>query len=416
MFNYKITELSSGIKIITENVPYVKSFALGFWFDSGSRDENAANNGICHFLEHMLFKGTLKRSSKRISEEIESLGGYLNAFTSKEHTCFYGRGLVNHFEKTFEVLTDMIQNSVFKDSEIKKEANVIVDELNDVEDQPEELIFEKFEEEVYKGNSLKYTILGTEKNILSFKHDDLVIHSKEMYNPASMYIISAGAIEHEKVVAYAEKYLSNLNSVKPKKRKSVVIKPASDLQIIKDIQQVHLLMGKSSHGYTSPDRMKVNVLSHILGEASSSRLFQRLRERNGIAYQINSFLNSFSDISTFGVYLSTNEKSIGKATSLIHEEFKKMREKKVSDAELKRAKEYIKGSIIMGLESMNNRISRMANSIIYYGRIRTMEETISSIECVTKEEILETAQIELDEKNMMKVLISSNDLLKKVQI
>ncbi len=414
MFNYKITELQSGIKIISENVPYVKSFALGFWFDSGSRDETTENNGICHFLEHMLFKGTSKRSSKRISEEIESLGGYLNAFTSKEHTCFYGRGLVNHYEKTFEVLTDMIQNSLFKEGEIKKEAKVIVDELYDVEDQPEELIFEKFEEEVYKGNSLKYTILGTEKNILSFKHDDLVKHSKEMYNPASMYIISAGAIEHEKVVAYTEKYLGNLISAKPKKRKKVVIKQSSDLQIIKDIQQVHLLMGKSTYGYSSAERMKVNVLSHILGEASSSRLFQRLRERNGIAYQINSFLNSFSDISTFGVYLSTNEKSIGKATSLIHEEFKKMREKKVSDAELKRAKEYIKGSIIMGLESMNNRISRMANSIIYYGRIRSMEETINSIECVTKEEILETAQVELDEKNMMKVLISSKDLLKKV--
>ncbi len=415
VFNYKITELESGIKVITENVPYVKSFALGFWFDAGSRDENIDNNGICHFLEHMLFKGTKKRSAKRISEEIESLGGYLNAFTSKEHTCFYGRGLVQYFENTFDVLTDMIQNSAFKDSETKKEANVIIDELNDVEDSPEELIFEKFEEEVFKGSALRFQILGSEKNILKFKHDDFVAHSKKMYNPASMYIISAGAIEHEKVVAYAEKYLKNMEATKQHKRKAVKTKSASNLQVIKDIQQVHLLMGKPTYGYTDPKRMKVNVLSHILGETSSSRLFQRLREKNGIAYQINSFLNSFSDVSTFGVYLSTNEKSIEKANDLIMDELKKMREKSVSDAELKRAKEYIKGSLIMGLESMNNRISRMANSIIYYGRIKSMEETIQAIDCVTKEEIIEEAQTELDENKMIKVIISSNDLIKKFE-
>ncbi|MFH0734207.1 MAG: pitrilysin family protein [bacterium] len=415
MFNYKITELESGIKIITENVPYVKSFALGFWFDAGSRDENAENNGICHFLEHMLFKGTKKRSSKRISEEIESLGGYLNAFTSKEHTCFYGRGLGQYFGYTFDVLADMVQNSSFKDSEIKKEANVIVDELNDVEDSPEELIFEKFEEEVYKENSLRFQILGTEKNILKFRHDDFVEHSKKMYNPANMYIISAGAVEHEKVVALTEKYLKNMTSEKQQKREEVKTKKAGNIQVVKDIQQVHLLMGKPTYGYTNPLRMKVNVLSHILGETSSSRLFQRLREKNGIAYQINSFLNSFSDLSTFGVYLSTNEKSIEKANALIKDELKKMREKLVSETELKRAKEYIKGSMIMGLESMNNRISRMANSIIYYGRIKSMEETIQAIDCVTKEEIIEAAQTELDENNMIKVVISSKDLLKKFE-
>ncbi len=162
---YNKTILPGGIKIISETVPHIKSFSLGFWFNVGSRDENLKNNGITHFIEHMLFKGTKKRSAKKIADDIESVGGYLNAFTSKEHTCYYGRGLGNHIEKTFEVLADMVQYPAFKPAEIRKEASVVVDELYDIEDNPEELIFDKFEEIIFAGNSLSLPIIGTEKNI-----------------------------------------------------------------------------------------------------------------------------------------------------------------------------------------------------------------------------------------------------------
>ena len=168
MNQYQKTILPNGIRILSENIPYVKSFSLGFWFNAGSRDENVHNNGITHFIEHMLFKGTKNRSARKIANDIESCGGYLNAFTSKEHTCYYGRGLASHFEKTFDVLTDMIQNPLFNPSDIKKEASVIVDELNDIEDNPEELIFDKFEEIIFSGNNISLPIIGKEKNIRSF--------------------------------------------------------------------------------------------------------------------------------------------------------------------------------------------------------------------------------------------------------
>jgi len=411
---YKKTILPNGIRILTENISHVKSFSLGFWFNVGSRDESTESNGITHFIEHMLFKGTKKRSAGKIATEIESCGGYLNAFTSKEHTCYYGRGLADHLEKTFNVISDMILNSSFKPVEIKKEASVVIDELNDVEDNPEELIFEKFEEIIFSGSSLSYPIIGTEKNILSFSQKDLFNFIKEKYGNNKIIIAASGAVDHEKLIKLTYKYFNgNLGNSSLRRKYFNQNNPARFEFIDKEIQQVHAIIGKPTIGFKNEERVKAAILTQILGEGSSSRLFQSVREKNGIAYQINSFLNSFYDTSAFGVYLSTNEKMVDKALGLIYKEFKKLRETKVSEKELSKSKEALKGSFILSLENTSNRMIRMAQSELYHNRIISTEEILNRIESVTREQVIEIANDLLDEDSLFKVIIKSKNAVLK---
>jgi predicted Zn-dependent peptidase len=411
--SYNKTVLPSGIRIISENIPHVQSFSLGFWFDVGSRDENKKNNGITHFIEHMLFKGTKKRSPRRIAEEIESYGGYLNAFTSKENTCYYGRGLISSLTRTFDVIADMIQNSAFKSAEIKKETGIVIDELNDINDNPEELIFDKFEEILFAGNSLSMPIIGTEKNIRGFSQKDLFTFIDQKYSFNNMLIAASGNVEHEKLIRLIDKYFVKDLGRGSTKRKLLNVVPAPDHLIKKSVQQVHMILGRATYGYKDKKRITANILSHILGEGSSSRLFQTIREKNGIAYQLNSFLNSFYDVSSFGIYLSTNTKQSDRAQSLVLNEFKKIREKLVSDKELKKAKEYIKGNIILSLESTTSRMFRMANSELYYNRLVTIDELTKMIDSVTPKEIIEIANEILEENYLTKIIISPTDLVLK---
>lgn len=415
MSQYKKTILPNGIKIISETIPYVKSFSLGFWFNVGSRDENNKNNGITHFIEHMLFKGTKARSAKKIADEIESCGGYLNAFTSKEHTCYYGRGPGSHIAKTFEVLADMVQNPSFKPNEIKKEASVVVDELYDIEDNPEELIFDKFEEIIFSGNSLSLPIIGTETNIKNFTQPDLFNFVKQKYGFNRMLVAASGAVDHGLLVKLAGKYINKDMGSSPLRRKYYpsTVMPSKAEFIEKEIQQVHAIIGRPTYGYKSDKRDTAAVFSQVLGEGSSSRLFQALRERNGIAYQVNSFLNSFYDASAFGVYFSTNEKMIDRALSLVAKEFRKLRETKISERELNKAKESIKGSLLLGLESTSNRMTRMAQSELYFNRIKTTDEMIKNIDAVNAGDVLEAANELLDEDSFIRLIIKSKNAMLK---
>jgi len=406
------TTLPNGIKVITETIPESKSFSLGFWFEVGSRDEEISNNGITHFIEHMFFKGTKKRSAKKIVTEIESVGGYLNAFTSKEQTCYYGRGLVEHFQISFDVISDMIQNSLFKQSEIKKEAGVIVDELRDLEDNPEELIFDRFEEFVFAGNSLSNPILGTEKNIRNFDHYDFVNYVNRKYAYDKMLIVASGGITHNIVLRLSEKTF-NENYIKSNFRRKFYFNHKTKPQVSsidKEINQVHAMLGTSTYGYSSNKRVYVSLMSQILGEGSSSRLFQSLRERNGITYQINSYLNSFYDTSVFGVYFSTNEKMIGKALRLVESELKKLRERKVTEKELNKAKESLKGNIILSLENSSNRMIRIAQSEIYYGKIKSLDETIREINAVTVQQIADIVNEILNPHLLFRLFIKPKSL------
>lgn len=410
MSRYKKTVLPNGVRIITETIPHVKSFSLGFWFSVGSRDENQSNNGISHVIEHMLFKGTKTRSAKQIAEEVESCGGYLNAFTSKEQTCYYGRGLEEHLETTFDVLSDMIQNPVFKTSELKREAKVIIDELNDIEDNPEEIIFDKFEEHLYSGNSLAQSVIGTADNISSFSSGNLFRYLKNNYSSNRLLIAASGSITHKEIVKLVNKYLNNHLGQSLIKREENSISEKNGIKIIeKEIQQVHAIIGRSTFGFKDKNRLKLLLLSQVLGEGSSSRLFQTLRERNGIAYQVNTFLNSYYDISSFGVYFSTNYKMVDKALNLVSKEFKKLRDKKITSKELTRAKESFKGGLLLSLENTSNRMIRIAQSELYFNRVISIDEVIKKIDAFTREDIIDLANEILMEESFIKLIIKSKD-------
>jgi predicted Zn-dependent peptidase len=407
--NCKVTTLPNGVKIVSEFIPYLKSFSLGFWFNIGARDENLLNNGISHFIEHMLFKGTKTRSAKQISDQIESYGGYLNAFTSKEQTCYYGRGLSENFKKTFIVLSDMIQNPLFKESHIKKEAGVVIDELKDIDDNPEELIFDKFEESIFNGHNLSYPIIGTEKNILSYNSNILHQYHKANYRLDNLLISVSGSIQHEEAVKLAEKYFIGKKSSSKQKRKIFDKQTVNEEVIEKEIQQVHSIIGRTTYGFNDSRRHKLKVLSTLLGDGSSSRLFQSVREKLGMTYQINTFLNSYLDVSAFGVYYSTNEKQAERVNEIVLREFNKLRSSEVKLKELKRVKEYIKGNTLMSLENTTNRMIRLANSLLHYGKIIPIEDILNKIDAVTTEDLRKLSKEVLNENTLSKIVICSKD-------
>jgi predicted Zn-dependent peptidase len=404
---YYFTTLPNGTRIVSEYIPYVKSFSIGFWFNVGARDENVRNNGISHFIEHMVFKGTKRRTAKMIAEEIESYGGYINAFTSKEHTCFYSKGLSNNIGKTFSVISDMIQNPLFRDSHIKKEAGVVIDELKDLDDSPEELIYDKFEEIIFSGNTLSLPVIGREGNIKNFTADNLFKYHNSNYKTKNLLIVASGSVKHDELIKLTEKYISKNKTRFNKSRDQFKKKKAADLVFEKEIQQVHTIIGRTAPGYKDKKRILVRFLSALLGEGSSSRLFLAVREKLGITYQINSFLNSYYDASAFGVYFSTNINLYDKVIDIVFREFRKLKEKRVTERELKKVKEYLKGGLLLNLENTTNRMMRMANSMLYYNRIVSIEEYLKRIDSINTDELLKIANETLDESQLIKVILKS---------
>ncbi|MBT8392034.1 MAG: insulinase family protein [Ignavibacteriaceae bacterium] len=407
MDKYYLTTLPNGTRIISEYIPYVKSFSIGFWFNVGARDENARNNGISHFIEHMVFKGTKRRSAKMIAEEIESFGGYINAFTSKEHTCFYSKGLSHNIGKTFNVISDMIQNPLFRENHIKKEAGVVIDELKDLDDSPEELIYDKFEEIIFSGNTLSLPVIGREGNIKNFTSESLFRYHNTNYKTKNLLIVASGSVKHDELIKLTEKYISQNKSRFSRSRDQFKKKKAADVLFEKEIQQVHTIIGKTAPGYKDKKRNVVRFLSALLGEGSSSRLFLAVREKLGITYQINSFLNSYFDASAFGVYFSTNINQYDKVIEIVLREFKKLREKRVSERELKKVKEYLKGGLLLNLENTTNRMMRMANSMLYYNRIVSIEEYLKKIDRISSDDVLKIANETLNEAQLIKVILKS---------
>lgn len=409
MDNSQITTLPNGITVISERVTHVQSFSLGCWFNVGSRDESDETNGIAHFLEHMFFKGSQKYSARKISELIESYGGYLNAFTTKEHTCLYARGLAKHLRRSLRVLADMIQNPLLREIDIERETGVILDELHDINDTPDDLIFDKFEELLFSGNTLSYPVIGQENNIERFSQRELSSFFNGRYGGSNLMIVASGLIDHAKLVEWVQKYFTKQFSTVDVPRRKFSTGKVSEHIIHKDIEQVHCVLGTPAFGQQDDQRVALGLLSSMLGDGSSSRLFQSIREKLGISYQIHSFINSYADISAFGVYFSTSERHTARVLSIIAREFRKLREKGVSQRELQKAKEYIKGGLIIGMESTTNRMIHMANSQLDFNRIISSNELIERVDAVTVEDINLIAKGLLHEEEWSKVFITSQD-------
>lgn len=389
---YQRTILSNGLRVICETIPHVHSVSLGVWVGSGSRYEDPYYNGISHFIEHMFFKGTTNRTTKQIAESIDAVGGQLNAFTTKEYTCFYAKVLSQHFQLGLDLLSDMVTNSVFAPVEIEKEKLVILEEIKSFEDSPDELIHDLFLSSMLKGHPLGWTILGSPETVQRIDRKAILNYLKHHYTPDNIVMAVAGNIQFDQVVAEVEKRFSRLEG---KLKQELPAIPVLEPDLIirnKDTEQVHLCIGTRGICRKDVNKYPVFVLDSILGGSASSRLFQRLREERGLVYVTGSNHSSYRDTGVFSIYAGTSLKNFDLVISLIKEEIIKLKSHLVEVDELARAKEQLKGNLLLSLESTCNRMSRLAKTEIFNDQILTPEESVAKIEAVTREEILKVAK------------------------
>jgi predicted Zn-dependent peptidase len=405
---YRKTVLPNGLRVVSEELTHVRSVSVGVWIDVGSRDESATMNGISHFIEHMVFKGTKKRSVKDIAQSVESVGGYMNAFTGKEHTCYYARVLDEHAALAIDVLSDLALNAVFPEKDLEKEKAVVIEELKNAEDDPDDIIHDYFDKALFGKHPLGYPVIGTEKNLRSFKRDDLIGHLRNHYVPGNMVLAAAGNISHEKLVGLAGKYFE---SMKPRRqsRKAERNKPreykAETKDYKKSIQQAHVCIGTQAWSIKSKQRYPTLVLNTLLGDGMSSRLFQNIREKYGFAYSVYSSATLMSDAGVFSAYIGTDKQHIEKSTDLILKEFEKLCAKPVSLAELNRTKAQLKGSMMLSLESIPNRMMRLGTSELYFQEINPIDAILRQINGVGQEDVQAIAKTLFSEARLSKVVI-----------
>ncbi|MCX8057624.1 MAG: insulinase family protein [Ignavibacteria bacterium] len=386
---YEKTTLENGIRVLTQETNSIKSFTLGIWVNVGSRDEESKLNGLSHFIEHCVFKGTKNRTAKEIASSIEGLGAYLNAYTSKEHTCFYVRGLSDNFVKSFEILADLVKNPIFPEDEIEKEKQVILEEYYSINDDPDDIIFDLIEGELFKGHGLANPIIGNENNILSFNSETTKSFIQKNYSADRIIVATAGPIPHQLVVEKARELLgdipqlnSNLNRTNPDLKNHQVVK-----EEYRDINQVHICIARKTFGVKDERRSALAILNTLIGGMTSSRLFQLIREEQALAYNTSSFINNYYDASVFGVYLSTSLANREKVIDLIQKEFRSVCEHGIKDDELEVARNYLKGGISMSLESTSSKSTHLAVNEFYFGEAKSIEEIFASIDKVGKKEL-----------------------------
>ncbi len=378
--------LESGINVITEEMPGAESATLGIWVKTGSRNEPAGLNGISHFIEHLLFKGTPKRTALEISREIESVGGVLNAFTSREYTCFYAKVLNKDIPRAANLLSDIFLNPNFDPVEMDKERSVVLQEIKMVEDTPDDIIHDIYAGEFWKGHPLAYPVLGPEKNIKALTRDDIMEYYEAHYRSHNVFIVAAGGIKHDAVVKLIKKGFGRLKiSDPPEKVPDPVAHPGVRL-VNKDLEQVNLCLGVPVPSQSHPDRYKLYLLNTILGSGMSSRLFQEVREKRGLAYSIFSYLNLYKDSGSLVVYSGTTKENFSELIGIVLKEFSKMR-RGVTKLELKEAKSQLKGGMFLGLESSDNRMTKLARDEIYYGGTVELKSIVSSIDRVRADSI-----------------------------
>lgn len=402
---YRKTVFPSGIRVVTEEIPHVRSIAIGIWVDVGSRDETEQGNGISHFIEHMVFKGTKRRSLREISRSIESVGGYLNAFTSKEHTCYYARVLDEYSELALDVLSDLALNPVFPERELEKEKGVVIEELRNAEDDPDDIIHDYFEKAIYGPHPMGFPVIGTEANLRSFTKKDLMAYRSSNYTPSRIVIAAAGNVRHDRFLEDVGKYLSTRCEarISGTRKKPVPRRPES-IELEKPIQQAHVCLGTVAFSIKSKERYPLLILNTLLGDGMSSRLFQNIRERYGFAYNVYSFVNMLSDTGSFGVYVGTDEKHVEHSTDLVHKELSRLTSKEVSRAELDRTKAQLKGSMMLSLESIPNRMMRLGSSELYFHELSPLDTIIRQIDNVTADEVQRVAKLLCKEENLSTVV------------
>lgn len=380
--------LDNGIPLVVERIRNIHSVSLGIWVRVGSRYEPPEKNGISHFLEHMFFKGTRKRSARDIAVDIDSIGGDLNAFTSRETTTFYIKVLDEYLDRGIDLLTDIFLHSTFPEADIEKEKSIIKEEIKMVEDTPDDYIHDLFYETVWGRSGIGQPVLGRRETIKSFTGDDLTGHIRKYYGTKDTVIACAGNFDSEKLLHTLNHLLGSLRrGSEPRKGETPVFKAGTDV-FTKDLSEVHSVIGVKGLPQGSPDRYALYLINAIMGAGVSSRLFQEIREKRGLAYSIYSFIASYLDTGLWGVYAGCARKRVVEVIELIAKEMKELNDT-ITDAELQRAKDQIKGNLILGLESSSSRMQNIARQEIYYGRNFSTEEIIREIDRVSMKQVKE---------------------------
>jgi predicted Zn-dependent peptidase len=387
------TILPNGLRIITEPMPHVRSVSMGVWIGTGARRETAAQNGISHFIEHMLFKGTVNRSAEEIAKVVDSTGGNLDAYTAKELVSYNTKVIDDHLPIAFDVLSDLVLRPLFQTEDIEKEKGVILEELKMEVDNPEYLVHETFFRSFWKNHPLGRSILGTKATITSFSQDVVRNYYSEVYVPANIVITAAGRITHEQIVDYTERYFGELPSGSAPATERIP-EPAVPLVLKKkqSLEQVHLCVGVPAYPIAHDRRYGCYVLSTLLGGGMSSRLFQNVREKHGLAYSIFSELNLYRDTGCLAVYSGTSPEHVKKVFRMVVDEFRQLCDTPVPEEELRRAKDHLKGSLALSLESTSSRMSNLARQELFFGRFFSVDEMVEQIENVTAEELQSIAR------------------------
>ena len=390
---YRKTILDNGISVVTERLPYFPTVSLGLWWKTGSRFENQKNNGISHFIEHMLFKGTAARSAYDIAREIDGVGGTLNAFTGKEYTCCYARVLRRDMDIALDILADMYRNSLFADEDLGKEKQVIIQEIKMIEDNPEEYIFDMFSASYHRGHPLGMTILGPEENVGAFTRSGLVAHFRNHHHPRNMIITATGRVDHDAFVKRLEALFGNADGKTPTPHPIKRPRSHANTQVFeKDLEHVYVCIGCDGTGQTDALRYPLYALNAVVGGSMSSHLFQDIREKRGLAYNIFSYVNCFHDVGTFGISTSTSDEYLDEVLGLIREEIARLAKDGITRQELAFAKEHIKGNFFISLESSEARMGRLAKNEIYFDRYVPLKETIAEIDRIKKKDVDEMSQ------------------------
>ncbi|MFC7392597.1 M16 family metallopeptidase [Scopulibacillus cellulosilyticus] len=377
---------SNGVRIIMERIPSVRSATIGIWIGTGSRHETEKNNGISHFIEHMLFKGTATRNAREIAEAFDQIGGQVNAFTSKEYTCFYAKVLDEHAEYAVNVLSDMLFHSIFDKTELEKERQVVCEEIKMYEDTPDDIVHDLLSEASFGSHPLGYPILGTETTLESFKPDDLRAYMNEHYRPENIVISIAGNVE-ESIVSAVDKIFSNYQVSGVENHYDAPVYQYEKLARQKDTEQAHLCIGYKGLAIGDEQLYPLMVMNNVLGGSMSSRLFQEVREERGLAYSVFSYHTSYKDSGMLTIYSGTGANQIDRLSSTIFSVLDDLIKNGLTEKELKNSKEQIKGNMMLSLESTSSRMSRNGKNELLLGRHRSLDEMVKKINEVTLSDI-----------------------------
>jgi predicted Zn-dependent peptidase len=395
--DYQKVILENGIRIVTEKISHVRSVTIGFIITTGSRDESADLNGLSHFIEHMIFKGTARRSAKQIAIEIDAIGGFFDAFTSREFIGISIKVLDENVSKAVGILADIVLNPTFDETDLERERSVIVEEIKMVEDTPDDLIHDLLAGHIWKGHPLGRPVIGSMENVLRFKRDDLLRFWRQHFIAANVIIAAAGNIEHAKITALFRKHFGKMNSARSGRPMTPPVFQSGLLSRQKQLEQVHVCLGWDGLPQDHPRRFASYIYNTLLGSSMSSRLFQVIREKHGLTYSIYSYRSSYLDGVYFVVYAGCSPANVDKVISLSLKTIKDLAKVKISGRELDRVKAQLKGNLVLGLESTYNRMNALAKQEIYFGRFISLDETLHDIDQVDAEEVLDFSRSVVDQ-------------------